>query len=191
MAVRSLNLGCGRDIRPASEGWVNMDIAKLDGVDVVHDLFDLPWPLESGSFDHALASHVLEHVPHQLPADPSRNGLVLVMEEIHRILRPGGTVVVRAPHPEAADAWADPTHTRVLHPKTFEYFAEGKFGYYTRARFTVDAVRVTRRTPVAPYFLPMGKGGLGLTMHLFERAPFLRPLLCRRPAEMTVRLTRV
>lgn len=36
-----INLGCGTDIKP---GWVNVDIAKLDGVDIVHDLDELPLP---------------------------------------------------------------------------------------------------------------------------------------------------
>lgn len=188
---RSLNLGCGRDIRPASEGWVNMDHAALEGVDVVHDLMELPWPFDAGSFDHILCSHVLEHVPHVLPGKDKRNGLVLVMEEMHRILKPGGTVEIRAPHPEAADRWADPTHTRVLHPRTFEYFEEGKFGHYSGARYRVERIRITARGPVAPFFLTMGRGELGLTVHLCERLPFLRPLLKRRPAEFSAIMRKV
>ena len=36
-----LHLGCGTDIRA---GWVNLDCAKLPGVDIVHDLNVLPLP---------------------------------------------------------------------------------------------------------------------------------------------------
>ena len=43
-----LNLGCGRDIR---EGYVNLDKAGLDGVDVVHDLNVFPYPFEDNEFD--------------------------------------------------------------------------------------------------------------------------------------------
>lgn len=38
-----LNLGCGNDIR---EGWVNLDINKKEGVNVVHDLNEVPLPFE-------------------------------------------------------------------------------------------------------------------------------------------------
>lgn len=33
--MKRLNLGCGRDIK---KGWINLDILKLPGVDVVYDL---------------------------------------------------------------------------------------------------------------------------------------------------------
>jgi len=32
--MKKLNLGCGNDIR---QGYINLDVAKLDGVDVVWD----------------------------------------------------------------------------------------------------------------------------------------------------------
>ena len=42
MAVKKLNFGCGRDIR---EGYVNADIARLDGVDKVFDFNKFPYPI--------------------------------------------------------------------------------------------------------------------------------------------------
>jgi SAM-dependent methyltransferase len=44
-------------------------------------------PLDNASFDAALATQVLEHVP-----DPLR-----VMREMHRVVRPGGSVLVTVP----------------------------------------------------------------------------------------------
>ena len=43
-----LNLGCGRDVR---EGYVNVDSLRLSGVDVVTDLFKMPWPWDDCSVD--------------------------------------------------------------------------------------------------------------------------------------------
>lgn len=184
--VRRLNVGCGTDIRPASEGWVNMDVVPLPGVDVVHDLFELPLPFPDASFDHILCSHILEHVPHRLGGSP-KDGLVQMVEEFHRVLRPGGILEVLAPHPDCVDAWADPTHTRIVHPRTFEYFtAESRFNYYTTARFRVRVVEVTKYSLVAPDFLRLGKSRLGLFSHLAARFRFLHPLLYRRPYELRV-----
>jgi SAM-dependent methyltransferase len=150
---RKLNLGSGTDIRPGAEGWVNMDIAPLPGVDVVHDFLQLPWPFPDGHFQHVLARHVLEHVPHQVPGS-GRDGFLLVVEELHRVLAPGGTLEVVSPHHRNPDAWCDPTHTRVIHEDAFEYFTGHKAfpQYYAQARFatvrkqTVRSLRIGRFT---------------------------------------------
>jgi len=44
-------------------------------------------PFADGSFDHVIASEVLEHIPHDTDA----------MTEIARVVRPGGTVTVTVP----------------------------------------------------------------------------------------------
>ena len=54
-----LNVGCGTDVRP---DWVNLDIAPLPGVDVVHDLNDLPLPFEDERFAEIECRDVLEHL---------------------------------------------------------------------------------------------------------------------------------
>lgn len=184
--MRRLNVGCGLDIRPAAEGWVNMDVAKLDGVDVVHDILRFPWPFEAGSFDHVYMSHVLEHVPHRVDGH-ARDGFVLVMEEVHRILRPGGTFEILSPHPESEDRWVDPTHTRVVHPGNFDYFRDdSRLAHYSSARFRVVTSEVSRRSAVARRFLPVGKQRLGLLEHVGLRVPGMRRLVYRKPWELRV-----
>ena len=56
MGPRKLNLGSGIDIRP---GYVNLDVAALPGVDVVHDLAELPLPFETAAFDEVLCKDIL------------------------------------------------------------------------------------------------------------------------------------
>lgn len=110
-----LNLGCGTDVR---HGWVNLDVAPLPGVDVVHDLGTLPLPFEDARFDHVIAKDVLEHLDY-----------VPVLRELHRILRPGGRLEVTSPHFTSAAAWIDPTHRTAFSIDTLQFFArQGKYG---------------------------------------------------------------
>jgi len=54
---KNLNLGCGADIRP---DCVNLDRASLPGVDVVHDMSQLPLPFSADRFSHIVCQDVLE-----------------------------------------------------------------------------------------------------------------------------------
>lgn len=117
-----LNLGCGRN---AIDGWVNVDAVDLPGVDVVADLDrcrDAPLPFADDSADEFLLAHVLEHL-----RDP-----LGLMQELHRIARPGAKATVRCPHGASDDADEDPTHVRRLFPGSFGYFSQP---YYWRADY--------------------------------------------------------
>jgi SAM-dependent methyltransferase len=131
---RKLNLGCGHDVRP---GWVNLDIAPLDGVDVVHDLEDHPLPFDDESFDYIECIDILEHV-RELPD---------VMRELHRILAPGGRLRIHGPHFTSYTWPTDPTHRRAFGINTFEFFSKGSLhgrGYYFDFSFTSVEVRLIR-----------------------------------------------
>ncbi len=117
-----LNLGCGQDI---AEGFVNVDLIALPGVDVVADL-DEPWPWKDGTVEYIKASHVYEHV---------RNP-VLFMTEAHRVLAPGGLLDVRVPGgvylPGITGYWiphqhafTDPTHRTICTPLSWDYWCRG------------------------------------------------------------------
>ncbi len=106
--MKSLNLGCGTDIRA---GWVNLDVAPLAGVDVVHDLNQLPLPFADGEVEHVCAKDVLEHVHY-----------VDVLRDLCRILRSGGTLAIQVPHFTSADNFIDPTHIRLFSIRTFDFF---------------------------------------------------------------------
>ena len=106
-----LNLGCGNDIR---EGWVNLDIAPLPGVDVVHNLEELPLPFEDEEFDHIRAQDILEHLEY-----------IPLLKEIHRILKPGGTISIRVPHFTSRYNFNDLTHKKMFSSKTTDFFVQG------------------------------------------------------------------
>ena len=54
-----LDVGCGPN---CMEGAVGLDIAKFDGVDIVHDMNIAPWPVEDNSFDYIRGIHIIEHI---------------------------------------------------------------------------------------------------------------------------------
>lgn len=131
---RKLSVGCGWDAR---DGWVNLDIAALPGVDVVHDLDDVPLPFSDGSFDHIECIDILEHVK-DLPA---------VMRELHRILAPGGRIHIEGPHFTSYTWPTDPTHRRAFAINTFEFFTKRSFlerDYYFDFSFAEVQTRLIR-----------------------------------------------
>lgn len=153
---RRLNVGCGHDIR---SGWVNLDVAGLPGVDVVHNLAMVPWPFPSGRFDQIIMINVLEHL----------EDTIRVMEELHRISAPGARVTIRVPFWNSPDAGADPTHRAVFTQHTFDYFdPDTRHGreraYYSTARFRIrHRSYYTRVVPGLPY-LKVSLGALRALM---------------------------
>ncbi len=103
-----LNLGCGNDTK---KGWINLDIIEAEGVDVVHDLNMLPLPFENNKFKLILCQDILEHVNY-----------IPLMDEIHRLLKPGGILKIRCPHFTSKLCHEDPTHIHQFSFRTFDYF---------------------------------------------------------------------
>jgi SAM-dependent methyltransferase len=124
-----LDLGCGAR---KTAGAFGIDGVRLPGVDLVHDLESRPYPLPDDCADEVVLHHVLEHF-----ADPLR-----LMEEVWRVTRAGGRVHIRTPHYSGPYAWIDPTHRRTFSLRSFDYFGENDYSYYTHARFQVARARL-------------------------------------------------
>ena len=107
--MKKLNLGCGKDIK---EGWVNLDIADLEGVDIVFDLNNLPLPFKDNEFDYILCNDIIEHILDYIP----------LMKELHRILKDGAIIEIKVPHYTYSRAYADPTHVRYFSMELFDFF---------------------------------------------------------------------
>lgn len=112
-STRVLELGCGQKrLVPHS---VTIDINPNSRADIVHDLNRVPYPLESDAFDLVLAEHVLEHL----------DDVVRVVEEIHRLCRPGARVLIEVPHFSSSEFFTDPTHRHAFSTRSFDYFVPG------------------------------------------------------------------
>lgn len=121
-----INLGCGRTRIPGSTG---VDQVLIPGfVDVVHNLNELPYPFEDNTADEIHFYHVIEHLD-----DPIKK-----LEEIHRILKPGGVLHLRCPHFSSNGAFTDITHKRPFSVFSFDVFEKGSYhSFYTKARFSI------------------------------------------------------
>lgn len=122
-ALPKLCLGAG--LAPM-EGYVNLDMEGGTGIDVVHDMTDIPWPFPNSHFGAIHASHVLEHIPMEYvwtPKHEKRDALMAVMEEMYRVTAPGGRVFIQVPTVWGQGAYQDPTHRRFMVERSIYYFA--------------------------------------------------------------------
>jgi len=110
--MNKLNLGAGAD---AKQGYVNLDINAGKDIDVVHDLNAFPYPFKDNEFDEILAYSILEHV----------DDLMKTMDELYRILKPGGKLDIIVPHYNGPIAWGNPTHVRTFTYESFLFFTKG------------------------------------------------------------------
>ncbi|MFB9235059.1 methyltransferase domain-containing protein [Plantactinospora siamensis] len=102
-----LDLGCG-----AAKQWpgnLGFDLRGAAGVDAVADLSG-SLPVRDDSVDVIFTVHILEHLIDFLP----------LVDECHRVLRPGGTLHVMSPWWGHVNAVADPTHVRLLDVQTIK-----------------------------------------------------------------------
>ena len=106
-----LELGCGNNKLPGAFG---IDIEGHRGVDLVADL-NKPIALESSSYDVIISNQVLEHI----------QSLNELMNECHRILKPGGWFIATVPYFRSSWAVIDPTHVRFFSLGSMDYFTQG------------------------------------------------------------------
>lgn len=111
-----LNLGAN-DRRV--EGFLSVDIAPP--ADVIADLTKA-WPWPDSSVAEVVAFDVFEHLPDKRHT----------MNELWRVLQPGGIATVEVPTLPGVGACCDPTHVSTWSAGDFEYYEQGN---YARERF--------------------------------------------------------
>lgn len=107
--MKKLNMGCGKDVR---QGYVNLDMTKFPGVDVVHDLDSFPYPFKANTFDYVLCDNVLEHL----------DNIPKVMQELHRICKNGAKIRIMVPYYNSKGATNDVTHRHFFNYDSFQPF---------------------------------------------------------------------
>lgn len=140
--MKKINMGAGTSAKYFPD-WVNLDFIAAEGIDVVHNLNEYPYPFEDNSADMIQAIDVIEHLPPYIDGKPN---VMMFIEECHRILKAGGMLKIQTPHWQSKNLWIDPTHTRGFDEKSMDYFDPetqiGKdYGYYSKACFSVRCER--------------------------------------------------
>lgn len=129
-----LNIGCCDAPMP---GFVNVDIVPAPGVEAA-DLRQ-PWPWPDGSVEYIRAWDIIEHLPDK----------IFTMNELWRVLRPGGRAEIAIPTTEGPGAWQDPTHVSFWNRRSFMYYEAGNpyrerfAGFYgIQAKFRIVSERI-------------------------------------------------
>jgi SAM-dependent methyltransferase len=132
-----LDLGCGQ--RPKNpyryEQVYGIDIrAGLSAPGVQHiaaaNLSVQPIPFEANRFDCVSAYDFFEHVP-RVAIDAqgqTRFPFVQLMNEVWRVLKPGGLLYAVTPAYPHEKAFRDPTHVNIITAKTQRYFTRPELG---------------------------------------------------------------
>lgn len=115
-----LDIGCGAN---KNEGWTGLDIRPLPGVDIVWDINKHPWPIDEATVLTALASHLVEHIP-PVAIGPEGTWFPFIefMNEVWRILVPGGQLAIVVPYATSPGFSQDPTHINQCNEHTWFYF---------------------------------------------------------------------
>lgn len=92
------------------DGVIGLDILPAFNPDVLRDITK-GLPFNDNRFDEILIEHVLEHIEHK-DGD-------FVMNEIHRVLKPGGIVTIEVPYAFDNIAYEAAGHCRVFVPNSF------------------------------------------------------------------------
>lgn len=110
--VVAVDLGCGQikatkqffeeNMKVVPDKVVGVDIAKCEGVDIIHDLTKFPYPFKDESVDAIYSSHFVEHL----------DGIerIKFFNECYRILKPEGKMRLTHPYYKSVRAVQDPTH---------------------------------------------------------------------------------
>ncbi|HZX49638.1 MAG TPA: class I SAM-dependent methyltransferase [Candidatus Paceibacterota bacterium] len=131
--MKVLDLGCG-DRKKVIEGAqvIGIDKIAMPGVDAVHDLNVFPYPFGNNEFDQIICDDVLEHL----------DDIVAVVEELHRITKPGGEIIISVPHFSSDNYYTDITHKHPFSSRSFDFFdprfQNNVHQFYSKARFRVE-----------------------------------------------------
>jgi glycosyltransferase involved in cell wall biosynthesis len=137
--TKTLDLGCGS--KPKNP--FNAD--EFYGVDIRDDLeanirkADLaiePIPYENQTFEYVTAYDFIEHIPRIIYVPKHRNAFIEFMNEVYRVLKPGGLFLSSTPAYPHAVAFRDPTHVNFITDETFPLYFDDSNRWASGSGFT-------------------------------------------------------
>ena len=151
--TRHLDIGCGSNPRNP------FHCSELYGVDVISqegegfhyrqcNILLEKLPFSDAMFDSVSCFDFLEHIPRVVVGvDRTRFPFVEFMNEVYRILKPGGIFYAITPYYPRPEAFVDPTHVNFITPNTHSYFTEPDYGasvYGFTGKFRALQVKKTK-----------------------------------------------
>lgn len=140
-----LELGCGPN---PPKDVIGIDALNLEGVSYVANLEEGLKIVPDNSVDEIRSSHFLEHI----------DNFGLMMQEIHRVLKPGGKHIAIVPHFANPYYYSDYTHKRFFGFYTFDYFSRTENmlqrkvpDFYGTVKFKVTKRKIIFKSPDFKY----------------------------------------
>lgn len=126
-----LNLGCGFDHKPQSEGWVNVDVDPKCNPDFtcsIEEIIKYSW-IEYTDINEVLMKHSLEHCEPDI--------FFKLMKWIWERSINEATITIIVPHWQQEAAF-DANHKWIYPPRTFKMLVDGSYKrYYEPAQFEI------------------------------------------------------
>ena len=135
MTTKHLDIGCGgfpRNPYHRDETWAvdTRDMAgelSMSRPDIRYAQCNFvtdPLPFADHTFESVSAYDVIEHIPRQMYMNGAMAyPFINLMNEIYRVLKPGGLFLATIPGYPHPEAFQDPTHVNIVTQRTAEYFS--------------------------------------------------------------------
>ncbi len=115
--MKILDIGCGNNKKhPDATG---IDFCSDSNADIIHNLNEYPYPFKDNEFDLVYMVSILEHL----------DNVNKTIEEIWRITKSEGKVIIFSPTRFSNALYDDPEHKRAFTLRSFDYFIEGTKSY--------------------------------------------------------------
>lgn len=157
---KSLDLGCGGVPRNPFKADLlyGIDIRDSDNPNIARsDLAREGIPHGDGSMNYITAFDFIEHVPRVVYLPEIRYSFIELMNEIYRVLAPGGLFLAQTPVYPFSACFTDPTHINPITSETFsQYFDDqrqwgrmygfkGAFKIESQVRHSTHLISVLRK----------------------------------------------
>lgn len=155
----TLELGCGANKRIASA--IGIDAIDYGCVDIVGDAMEILGHFPDESVDAVHSYHFFEHLP----------DVSAMLDEIARIVRPGGRMEVVVPHFSNPYFYSDCTHKSFFGLYTFSYLAQDQLfsnkvpTYNKMQRFSLESVDLGFKSPRPFYGRYLLKRSIGAILN--------------------------
>ena len=120
----TLDLGCGTTPgNPyGADEVIGIDLTSSDKSILAVDLAIEPIPFPDNHFDFVTAKDILQQIPRLCYVPQRRNCFIELMNEVYRVLKPGGLFLSITPAYPKEAVFRDPTHVNIITAETFTLY---------------------------------------------------------------------